>query len=160
MDRGQIENIYLVNGLGDFRLRNLGDLVKCHGINARTVDGYSELSDEDKESYEKFIVNVMNGMGMMSRVSFVPKRVYRAYDVDFLVKSEDYEDSYSVIGGEVWNISSLEPTLAHKWNDEDFEISPEEVIKEKSKKDYLRIEYSHDNRNEWLHIIKDGEEWY
>lgn len=160
MDREQIENIYLINGLGDFRLRSLGDLIKCHGINARTIDGYSELSDEDKKSYEKFIVNVMNAMGMMSRASFVPERVYRAYDVDFLVRNEDYEDSYSVVGGEVWNVSSLEPTLTHKWVDEDLEVLPEQTIKERSKKDYLRIEYSHDNRNEWLHIIKDGEEWY
>lgn len=25
---------------------------------------------------------------------------------------------------------------------------------------YLRIEYKHFGRSEWLHIIKDGNQWY
>lgn len=80
MKRDQIENLYLVNGLGDFTLRNLGDLMKVHGINARALEGYSTLLDEDKEAYETFIVRYMNAHGLSYRASICPKKVYRACD--------------------------------------------------------------------------------
>ena len=159
MNRNQIENLYMVNGLGDFRLRNLGDLMKCHGINARNIEGYSELSEADKKAYESFIVNFMNMMGMMSRITFYPKKIYRAYNIDFLIKQSD-DDCYTIVGGEVWNVSNPnDPVKTRKWTDEDIIYSSDEVVTEKSK-EYLRIEYTHRDETEWLHIINNGTEWY
>ena len=160
MNESQIENIYFVNGIGDFQLRNLGDLMKIHGINARTIEGFSELSEDDKKSYETFILKVMNSMGMMSRITFTPEKVYRAYDVNFLIKNND-DDSYKILGGEVWNISTSKLTITRKWKDEELEKNIQGIVlEEKSKEDYLRIEFSYGNRKEWLHIIKNGEEWF
>lgn len=41
MNRRQLENLYKVNGLEDFRLRNTDDLLKVHGINYKGVAGYN-----------------------------------------------------------------------------------------------------------------------
>lgn len=30
--------------------------MKCHGINVRSIKGYSSMNDEDKKAYEKFII--------------------------------------------------------------------------------------------------------
>ena len=73
MRREQLENIYLTNGIGDFQLRNLGDLMKIHGINARLIEGFSELSSKDKKSYETFILKYMNMHGLDSRRLFSHK---------------------------------------------------------------------------------------
>ena len=83
MRREQLENIYLINGIEDFELRSLGDLMKIHGINARKIEGFSELSEEDKKVYEKFIIRYMNGHGLSYRSTIYPQKIYRAFEVDY-----------------------------------------------------------------------------
>jgi hypothetical protein len=48
-------------------------------------------------------------------------------------------------------------SVLHKWQDEDYKHLE---IKESEAKRYLRFEYKHQGRDEWLHVIKDGKEWY
>src|SRR5665647_2293196 len=43
MNRIQLENLYKVNGLKDYRLRNTEDLHRVHSIDFKAVDGYSKL---------------------------------------------------------------------------------------------------------------------
>ena len=105
MNREQIENLYFINGIGDFELKNTGDLMKVHGINARTIEGYSELNEEDKKTFINFIINYMNCLGLKLRVNTYPVKVYR------------YEEC-------------------------------------------LKVDLMQENRSTWLHIIKNGEEWY
>lgn len=77
MNREQIENLYFINGIGDFELKNAGDLMKVHGINARTIEGYSELIEEDKNTFINFIINYMNCLGLNLRICTYPIKVYK-----------------------------------------------------------------------------------
>lgn len=156
MNRSQLENIYYVNGLGNFQLNNIGDLMKVHGINARTVKGYSNLNDKDKEYYLKFIIKFMNCMGLEKRMYFEPLRIYKAQVIEYLLNEED---ETFLIGEEVWDVTNpLKKIKVREWIDEE---ELENNCYEKRVGDaYLRIDYKIDNRAEWLHIINEGHEWY
>lgn len=153
----QIENLYRVNGLDDFKLRNTEDLLRTHGIDFKAVAGYKRLDDINRRLYEKFIVNIFNAFGIESRATLVPKGIYFVEDIDYLGKEDSQNDYYTVIGGIVYSIdrNGLRHVL-HQWKDEDYQNL--EVIEHESKK-YLRFEYEHQGRNEWLHVT-DERSWY
>jgi len=49
MNRTQLEKIYKYNGIKDFMLRNTEDLLKIHGVDFKTVDGYNRLDDLNRQ---------------------------------------------------------------------------------------------------------------
>ncbi len=158
MNRKQLENIYEINGLDNYKLRDTNDLLKVHGIDFRAVDGYNRLDDLNRSIYERFIINIFNVFGLESRASLVPKGIYYVEDIEYLVK-EDPEDDYYIIAGGCVNVidrSGLK-TVHHTWADDDYKHL--KIIKEEAK-NYLRFEYEHQGRSEWLHVINDGTEWY
>jgi len=71
MNRFQLEKLYEVNGLKDYKLKTTDDLLKTHGIDFKEVDGYTRLDDLNKLLYEKFIVNFLNGLGLDSRMALM-----------------------------------------------------------------------------------------
>lgn len=156
MERFQLENLYRVNNLDDFKLKTTDDLLKCHGINYKQVDGYSNLDDLNRQLYEKFIVNIYNNFGLDTRATLIAKGIYYVEDIKLLYKDKE-DDPYTVIGGIIYNIDrNGNKRLLHKWKDKDYKgIEP---IKDNSSY-YLRFEYVIDNRNEWLHVIKEHD-WY
>lgn len=158
MNRSQLENLYRVNGLTDFKLRNTDDLLRVHGIDFKAVDGYDRLDDLNRAIYEKFILNIFNAWGLDSRASLIPKGIYWVEDSDYLVKENPENDYYNVAGGVVYAIDRKgNRTLLHKWEDEDYKHLKKAIEKPKA---YLRFEYEHQDRMEWLHVIKEGKEWY
>jgi hypothetical protein len=158
MNRNQIENLYRVNGLVDFRLRSTYDLLKVHGIDFKAVDGYNRLDDLNRSIYEKFIVNIFNAFGLEPRATLIPKGIYYVEDIEYLVKENPEDDYYQVAGGVVYSIdrNGLKSVL-HTWEDEDYKHL--KFIESKPTM-YLRFEYEQQGRNEWLHVIKDGKDWY
>jgi len=158
MERYQIENLYRANGLDDYKLRTTEDLLKVHGIDFKAVDGYNRLDDLNRAVYEKFIVNIFNAIGLESRATLVPKGIYFVEEIEYLIK-EKPEDDYYIIAGGLINVidrNGLKSVL-HTWQDKDYkdyEINESEVHK------YLRFEYQQQERSEWLHVEKEGTEWY
>lgn len=158
MNRNQIENLYKINGLDDYKIKTMEDLMKVHGIDCRAVNGYNRLDDLNRIVYEKFIINIFNAFGLESRATLIPKGIYFVEETEYLAKENPEDDYYIIVGGAVMEIdrSGLKSVL-RKWEDEDYkhlEVKKSEVTQ------YLRFEYEHQERNEWLHIIKDGKEWY
>ncbi len=154
-----MENIYLINGIDDFQLRNLSDLLKIHGINVRTTEGFSELSEEDKKSYETFIIRYMNAHELSYRSTIYPKRIYRAFEIDYLIKEDPTDDYYLKFAGEVWNCNKKNNEfMVNEWGDIASKTK-NDVIKQK-KDSYLRVELKEGDTNSWLHITREGEEWY
>lgn len=159
MEREQLENIYLVNGIGDFQLRNLGDLMKIHGINARTTEGFSKLSEEDKKAYETFIIRYMNSLGLSYRSNIHPQKIYRAFEINYMIKEVPADDYYLNFAGEVWDCNDKNNEfIVEEWGDIEDKNKPG-VIEEK-KESYLRIEFKNMETDSWLHITSDGEGWY
>lgn len=158
MDRFQLENIYRANGLTDYRLRNTEDILKCHGINYKDVAGYNRLDDLNRSIYQKFIVNIFNAWGLESRSTLIPKGIYYVEDIEYLVKEHPDDDHLLVVGGVVKTVDrSGIKSILHTWEDEDYK---QLAIIESKPKYYLRFEYEHDGRDEWLHVIKEGKDWY
>lgn len=159
MEREQLENLYLVNGLGDFKLRNLGDLMKIHGINARTTEGFSKLSKVDKKAYETFIIRYINAHGLGYRSTIYPEKIYRAFEINYKVKEDPADDYYLNFSGEVWDCTDKNNDFKVKsWGDIKDKNKPG-VISEKSES-YLRIELKERETDSWLHITCGGEQWY
>lgn len=164
MDKKQIENLYRINGVTDYRLKGIEDLLRCHGIDFKQVDGYARLDDINKAVYEKFIVNIFNALGLESRSELVPKGIYYVEETDYLFKENPEDDYYTVIGGIVKIIDrNGMMSVLRTWNDEDYKDVEPSMSESRN---YLRFEYEHGKhedggpRKEWLHVIKDGKEWY
>lgn len=158
MNRFQIENLYKVNGINDYELRNTDDLLRVHGIDFKAVDGYNMLDDFNRDIYRKFVINIYNAWGLESRSTLIPKGIYYVEQVKYLGKENINDDYFVVTSGVVMAIdrSSLK-TVLHKWEDEDYKHLEVEEIEIKN---YLRFEYEHQGCSEWLHVIKRGNEWY
>lgn len=157
MNRHQLEKIYLANGLVDFKLRTTEDLLKVHGIDFKAVDGYSRLDDLNRAIYEKFIVNFFNGQGLDYR-DIVPTGIYYVEEVDYLVKENPTDECFYVAGGKVLAIDRNGVKTVHdNWVHESYKWLD---ITEGEPKQYLRVEYKHQGRPEWLHVMNDGKEWY
>ena len=157
MNRLQLEKLYEVNGLKDYRLKTTDDLLKTHGIDFKAVEGYTRLDDLNKFLYEKFIVNFLNGLGLDSRMALIPKGIFFVEDFDYVVKENPEDDYFTVAGGLVMAIDKNGLKTVHRsWKDDDY--THLEMIQGKTKT-YLRFEYEHNEREEWLHVT-DPKIWY
>lgn len=158
MERKYIENLYKINGLIDYNLSSTEDILKVHGIDFKAVGGYNRLDDLNRANYEKFIVNIFNAIGLESRATLVPKGIYWVENIEYLVK-ENPEDDYYIVAAGIINAIDRNgmKSVLHTWNDEDYKHLE---VKEIESKKYLRFEYEHQGRSEWLHVVKDGKEWY
>jgi len=157
MNRSQLEKLYEVNGLSDYRLGTIGDIIRTHGIDVTAVKGIGKLDEINKELYYEFIVNFMNGQGLDSRATLYPKGIYFVEEFDYLVKENPDDEYWNVSGGFVMAIDKNGLKTIHRtWKDEDY--AHLEAIEGKHKT-YLRFEYEHQGRDEWQHVI-GPKEWY
>ena len=164
MTRKQLEKLYEVNGLTDYRLKSTEDLLKVHGIDYKDLAGYDSLDDDNKAIYERFIINIFNAWGLDSRLNLLPKGIFFVEDTEYVVKENPENDYYNLAGQTIYTIDRTgNKKLLRKWEDEEYKHLKK--IAEKPKQ-YLRFEYQHGTdaegnpRNEWLHVIKEGREWY
>lgn len=158
MDRFQMENIYKANGLNDFKLRNTTDILKCHGINIETIKGYSDLDDLNKKTYEKFIVKFFNCQGLDSRMELIPTGIYYVEDIECLAKDLEYPEYVVEVTRVIKSIDKNGlKNIIHSYTEDKYKN--QEIIKRQCS-NYLRSEYTHHGREEWLHVINGGEHWY
>lgn len=158
MERFQVENLYKVNGLTDYRLRTASDLLKCHGIDYTAVKGYNGLDDIHKAMYKNFLVRFLNGLGMDSRMELVPTGIYYVEDVECFVNDPEEPQFIVAVTRIIKSIdkNGVFKTLYSHAHDEYKDLK---IVKQ-DRSNYLRIEYTHYGKEEWLHIIENGEQWY
>lgn len=157
MNRYEIESLYEANGLNDYKLTSPEDLLKIHNINYNSVNGYDELDDLNKARYEKFIVNIYNAFGLESRATLIPKGIYYVEERNFLLKENPADECFLEVGTIIKTINKNgEKCTLHKWINEDYKNFQ---LTESEPTTYLRFEYTHDGRNEWLHIENENS-WY
>lgn len=154
MNRQQLEKLYSVNGVYDCKLRNLEDLIKIHNLDVKTIKGYSDLNNNDKNAFEIFILKYFNSQGLDNRLILNFTKVYRAYEVNYLIRQDEGD---FIFAGEVWNCTNKN-TKVRSWGDIKNKNNPN-AIKSKTD-DYLRVEFKEGKYKIWLHIIDEGEEWY
>lgn len=157
MNRHQLEKLYEINGLRDYKLKSAEDLIKTHGIDPREVDGYSLLDDLSRQLYEKFIINFFNGLGLDSRATLIPQGIYYVEEIEYLAKEDPKDDYYIVTGGLVLAIARNGVKTVHSsWRDENYQNLDSSESKPKR---YLRFEYEHQGRKEWQHVVNE-DTWY
>lgn len=157
MKRFQIENLYRINGLDDFRLKNPEDLLKTHGIHYKAVGGYDRLNDTNKMLYKQFIVNIYNAFSLESRAALVPRGIYYVEDIEYLVWENPEDDYYTIAGGVVHEIDKDgQKTVLHIWQDDNYK---RHSMIESESRFYLRFEYEHQGQREWLHV-ESPTTWY
>ena len=158
METEQVKNLYKANGLRDYRLRSTSDLLKVHGVDFKSVNGYNRLDDINRNIFEKFIVNFYNASGLEARSLIVPQGIYFVEDIEYLAKENPKDEHYTVIGGTVLSIdrNGLKSVL-HHWHDKEHKDTKGEA---QERKEYLRFEYKRGNSEVWQHVIDGGENWY
>ena len=72
VNREQLEEKYLENGLTHFQLQSIADLLAVHGIEISDIAGYSGLNDDNRQVFDGFIINYLNAQGMDDRGEIVP----------------------------------------------------------------------------------------
>jgi hypothetical protein len=83
MERFQVENLYKVNGLDDYRLRNTSDLLKVHGIDYRAIRGYDGLDDINKAvEYLQYTIEQNEIDNDFDFTSYIPPEEYPDWDGD------------------------------------------------------------------------------
>lgn len=147
MNRKQIENLYEINGLTEYNIRNTEDLLKVHGVDFKSIDGYNRLDDINRDLYKKFIINFFNGFGLESRAMLIPKGINYVEDIEYLVKENQEDEYYTVAGGVVMAIdrSGLKSMLSKRLYEEYKELE----ITEGEPKKYLRFKYEYQEHKEW-----------
>lgn len=98
MTKNELENIYEINGLADYKLRSANDLLKVHSINHTKVEGYENLDNLKKTIYEKFIVDFFNAWGLDKRIELVPTGIFWVEDIEYLVKKKPENEFFDVVG--------------------------------------------------------------
>lgn len=76
--------LYEARGLTDYRLRTAEDVKAIHNFDLTETEGYSDLSDENKELFIKFMISFMNGQGMNLKITVFPRSVHFVRKTTFL----------------------------------------------------------------------------
>lgn len=156
MTRNQLEKRYLDFEIDDFVLKSVNDIRNVHGIDCRSVQGYAGLVHLDRVNYRTFIVNFFNRFGLDNRAMLKPLGVYWVESQDKVAITED--ESLVWAGGTVVSVDKFKNRVVlDDWFDPEYTGCE---IKIEKPEGYLRFEYMMGDRKEWLHIIKNGEDWY
>lgn len=157
MNINQIKNIYLANGLDEFKIRSHSDINSVHGIKVSEISGYSTLSNEDKLLFDEFIINFYNAQGLESRSEFLPLSINYVLSEEFMGKHGESDDYFVPLGGRITAIHINGNTkVLSIWKDKKFKnISCTYT----EKQNYLRFEYKNGKSKEWQHVISAAI-WY
>lgn len=137
----------------------LKDLYKIYGIDYKEIDGYKQLQDDNKYLFKNFIINFYNAQWLEARSTLNPIGIYYVEEINYLTKENTEDDYFVPYGGVVRRINKDgSKTILRTWTDEDYKDL--KIYKTEISGVYLRFEYEINGENEWLHVIKNGEEWY
>ncbi len=149
----RLERKYRKCGLPDYRLRNIGDLKAVHGVDVTELEGYSGLTDENRELFNRTVVRFFNAWGLDNRKELKPKSIHYVTEIEY--EKEINEDEAVDVGVEIYVIDSKTSTKKHRLHRYVFEKSIPFSECRKYVKNYLRFEL----KGVWFHITENGE-WY
>lgn len=156
MKRNDVEKIYKENGLNNYKLTSLEDLIKCHGIDALNVKGYENLTKENKEIYKNFIINYFNANGIGLRMCIFPVAINYVEDIDCVANDPDEEEYVVTVIRKINAIKNDgKKKQLHQYSNKDYRNLK---IIEQYRSEYLRFEFKEGKTSVWLHVtdeIKD-----
>lgn len=153
MKRQELERKYEERGLTDYQLQTLEDLKEIHGVDVTELNGYNELTDENKELFNSTVIKFFNTWGLDNRKELRPKNVHYVSEVTY--EKEISENEIVDAGIEIFVINSKTGAKINRIHRYVFEKDIPFRECRKYIKHYLRFEL----QNEWYHITANGE-WY
>lgn len=164
MKRSEVEKIYQDNGLNDYKLTCLEDLKNCHGIDAEKVNGYEDLTEQNKVIFRNFIINFFNARGLDARIITVPKAINYVEEIDYVAPhpdaeiDEDYKGFYVSVDTKIIVLKADgSRKQLHKYSDGEYKnLKPTEQYR----KEYLRFAFLEGKSKVWLHVTHQGSQWY
>ncbi len=158
MKRNEVEKIYLEHGLSDFKLTCLDDLKICHGIDAEQVNGYEDLTEENKMIFRNFIINFFNARGIDARMITAPKAINYVEDIDHVAQDPNDEECAVTICNVINVIKANgKKKQLHKYVNKEYK---DLVQTEHYRKEYLRFAFLEGKSRIWLHVTHEGKQWY
>ncbi|PYG84270.1 hypothetical protein LY28_03722 [Ruminiclostridium sufflavum DSM 19573] len=153
----QLKNIYISNGLNEFKLTNHNDLIKVYGIDVVQIHGYSNLSAEHKNIFDFFIINFFNACGLETRARLMPVSINFVLDEEYLGKENESDACYIPLGGKLTALHDGGKTKVIRcWKDKVYCHLPC-ICTERQR--YLRFEYKNGKSKTWQHVISAAK-WY
>ena len=164
MKRNEVEKVYLEHGLSDFRLTCLDDLKTCHGIDAEQVNGYENLTEENKVIFKNFIINFFNSMGMDRKTITAPKAINYVEEIDYIAPhpdadtDEEYRDCYVSVDTKIIVLKADgSKKQLHKFSDKEYKNLK---ATDQERKEYLRFAFLEGKSRVWFHVTHEGKQWY
>jgi len=163
MKRNEVEKIFQEHGLNDYRLTCIEDLKSCLGIEALKVNGYEDLTEENKEIFRNFIINFFNSIGMDRKMITVPKAINYVEDIDSVAQDPDDKECVvtvcNVINVIVINVikANGNKKQLHKYVNKEYK---DLIVSEQYRKEYLRFAFLEGKSKVWFHVTHEGKQWY
>ncbi len=172
MNRENLMQLYREYHLNDYQLRDIEDLEAIYQIDVNHLEGYRTLSDQNKQLFDKFIVNFINGLGIDAKLCVDPESIYFVEEFESAIKDPEEFESIITDPEEVfytlpyeYKVTALDTSnkpikvIAHRRIEENQEC---EIVRT-DVKHYLRFTYSYkyeeNTKREWLHVMSERE-WY
>jgi len=164
MNRTQLINLFEVNGLTDYQLKNTADLLKVFGIKLEEVEGFETLSDKNKDLFSEFILNFYNIHGIDNKLLIEIKSIFFVTEQETCLQKNNDDDYLSFYKSTTTVLDKdLKPLkLLKEYKDKSLSNKEYKEV-EIEPKFYLRFDYiwNYDDgiKKEWLHVVNQNE-WY
>ncbi len=158
MEYLQLQQSYLKNGLEDFCLKSIEDFQAVFGVEVNSIKGYDELSENSKMTFEGFLINYLNRIGLNTKVGFMPVSLHYVEEVTLGGKMEEDEEYYTEYSRQFYILhpdGKKEKMKRKGYHDKDI-VYP---FTREYKKRFLRFDFMEDKSKIWLHVISTSE-WY
>lgn len=152
---------YEERGLSDFKLTSLDDIKAIYGYDIQELKGFSDLSEEYKELFSKFIINFFNAHGMDRRSVLQPLQINYVQHIEYSRPTEEIDDEGKAIH-ELVVIEIKRLTSSGKYERYKRHIFCKNASISDCKgycSQFLRIDYQEGKRKEWLHVLSPHQ-WY
>ncbi|GEM_PF-1345447 len=154
----ELQKRYLDKGLDDFCLISIEDFQTVFGIEVNSIKGFNELSENRKRTFEGFLINYLNRIGLNTKANFVPVSIHYVEEIWLSGKMQEEDEYYTEYSRQFYILhsdGSKEKMKRKGYTDKDV-VYP--FIKE-TKRYFLRFDFLETKSKIWLHVISPTE-WY
>lgn len=157
----EVTALYQRYGIHDYILRTIEDVKNIHNFDVTETTGYEDLTEENKQIFEAYVLRHMNSVGMNTKITMWPKSVHFIQEYTYCTAPEwnDYEKKNirRVIGHEYIILKANGQTKKFK-KFMDADRTEADIDKSATtEKEFLRVDWRMNGENIWFHVSKELE---
>lgn len=158
MEYLQLQYRYLKRGLEDFNLKSIEDFEDVFSLEVKFIRGFNELSEDNKQVFNNFLINYLNCIGLNTKAVFVPLSIYYVEEIILSGKMQEDEEYYTEYSRQFYILhpdGKKEKMKRAGYLDKEITYP---IVKEYNKR-FLRFDFLEGKEKTWLHVISPTE-WY